>query len=39
VLVNHGGATCQHILELSDFIMTSVRDKFGIALRREPELF
>ena len=39
VLVNHGGATCKDILELSDFIMTSVRSKFGIALRREPELF
>lgn len=35
VLVNHGNATGSQILELSEKIINSVNDKFGIVLSRE----
>jgi UDP-N-acetylmuramate dehydrogenase len=35
VLINHGNATGSQILELSEKIINSVNDKFGIALSRE----
>lgn len=38
VLVNHGGATRDDIMALADFIVDTVRGKFGVGLHREPEL-
>ena len=38
VIVNHGNATGQEILELSEQIQKSVEDKFGILLEREVEV-
>lgn len=38
VLVNLGGATRTELMALADHIVAVVQDRFGIALRREPEL-
>ncbi|MCS6761800.1 MAG: UDP-N-acetylmuramate dehydrogenase [Candidatus Devosia symbiotica] len=38
VLVNHGGASSGDVLRLAEYIVTTVRDRFGIGLQREPEL-
>jgi len=35
VIVNHGSATGQEILDLSESIQASVLEKFGISLERE----
>ncbi|MCB0402719.1 MAG: UDP-N-acetylmuramate dehydrogenase [Flavobacteriales bacterium] len=35
VLVNHGGANGKDIFELSEAIITSVQEKFGVTLERE----
>ena len=35
VLVNHGGATGSEIWDLSDQVMRSVRERFGVELERE----
>ncbi|MDR1441905.1 MAG: UDP-N-acetylmuramate dehydrogenase [Bifidobacteriaceae bacterium] len=37
-LTNRGGATCADILELAEWIADRVKDRFGIALTREPVL-
>jgi UDP-N-acetylmuramate dehydrogenase len=36
VLVNHGRATGAQILALAERIRTSVRERFGVDLEREP---
>ena len=38
VLVNHGGATRTQLLALADHVVATVRERFGISLKREPEL-
>lgn len=38
VIVNYGNATGDEIFKLSELIMNSVHDKFGIALEREVEV-
>jgi len=38
VLVNHGNASGRDILDLSEEIRRSVREKFGIELEREVEV-
>ncbi|HLV82723.1 MAG TPA: UDP-N-acetylmuramate dehydrogenase [Devosia sp.] len=38
VLVNHGGASCTDVLGLAEHVVTTVHDRFGIRLQREPEL-
>jgi UDP-N-acetylmuramate dehydrogenase len=38
VLVNHGGATAKHILNLAKSIQDAVRQKFGVALLIEPNI-
>ncbi len=38
VLVNHGQATGEEIVQLSEDIMASVREKFGVELEREVNL-
>lgn len=35
VIVNHGGATGQEIFDLSTAILSSVKEKFGVELERE----
>jgi UDP-N-acetylmuramate dehydrogenase len=37
-LTNRGGATCADIERLQDQIVRGVRERFGIALEREPVL-
>jgi UDP-N-acetylmuramate dehydrogenase len=37
-LTNRGGATCDDVLELADWIVKRVADRFGITLIREPVL-
>jgi UDP-N-acetylmuramate dehydrogenase len=39
VLVNYGGATGQEVLQLSESIMTSVRERFGVELEREVNVY
>ena len=39
VLVNHGGATGQQLLDLARRVAGSVRDRFGVALEPEPRVF
>ncbi len=39
VLVNYGGATGQEVLQLSESIMASVREKFGVELEREVNVY
>ena len=38
VLVNHGNASGQHILELANDIIASVQNRFGIELQPEPRI-
>ena len=38
VLVNHGGATRTELLALADHVVATVAARFGITLKREPEL-
>ena len=38
VLVNYGGATRSELMALADHIVGLVNERFGISLRREPEL-
>ena len=38
VLVNHGGATRTDLMRLADHVVAEVEQRFGISLRREPEL-
>lgn len=38
VLVNHGGATRTELMALADHIVAVVQERFGITLKREPEL-
>jgi UDP-N-acetylmuramate dehydrogenase len=38
VLVNHGGATRTQLIALADHIVAVVQARFGIGLKREPEL-
>ncbi len=35
VIVNNGGATARDVVELAEFVVKSVNEKFGIALERE----
>jgi UDP-N-acetylmuramate dehydrogenase len=35
VLVNHGGATGAEVWDLSDQVLRSVRERFGVELERE----
>lgn len=35
IIVNHGGASAQEIIDFSETIVKAVRDKFGIILERE----
>ena len=39
VLVNHGGATAQDILNLAKHIQETVLQKFGVPLQIEPNIF
>jgi len=39
VLVNHGGATAEDVLELAEQIKTSVYQRFGVLLEQEPVVF
>lgn len=39
VLVNHGGASATDVLSLADAVVASVKEKFGVALEREPVVF
>ncbi len=38
VLVNHGGATRTELMALADHVVATVEQRFGISLKREPEL-
>lgn len=38
VLVNHGGATRTQLLALAEHVVETVQQRFGIGLKREPEL-
>lgn len=38
VLVNHGGATRTELMALAEHVVATVEARFGITLRREPEL-
>lgn len=38
VLVNHGGATRTELMGLADHVVSTVEGRFGIRLKREPEL-
>ncbi len=38
VLVNHGGATANDILELANIIQGKVRERFGVELQIEPNI-
>lgn len=39
VMVNHGGGNGREVLAFSEFVQTTVQDKFGISLEREVRLF
>jgi UDP-N-acetylmuramate dehydrogenase len=39
VLVNHGGATASDILELANTIQGKVKERFGVELQIEPNIF